>query len=564
MEPFAAVGFVTSIIQLIGVADSITSTVREIRQSASGLPREAEKFRNLATSICRDIDIIVKPSVNSKIDDAFRNYATDLRRHVQDYLTELDRLKVRSPGTWWQPWRAAIKAWWNSRQMEESMTLIHRMGGQVTMHVVNVYLPAMSLQLDDINAQATQAEKRLAKEMEHLLEAVKEVQGRQKDGIELLKATKQWFADQETMERQRRCLRALYFTEIGDRQADVKSAHQKTFKWILEEAVDETATDKTEHYQQPKLRTWLESTDIKHNIFWISGKPGGGKSTLMKFIATHSDLPKHLENWVGSQKLIIARYFFWNEGIPLQRSIEGLLRSLLYQILGSHRDLIFEAFPGRDWDLGGDKYQFPKDRLEQALMTLLGSTSNHGLKFFFLIDGLDEADDRDQHDEDVPPERELLDLLCNVRQHPDLRLCLSSRAWPSFEKEFGSNNDFWIKIQDLTRHDIRIYIQETLQKDPDFQKLSVEDNEYDLIINELLQKAKGVFLWVYLACRSLLDGITNGDRKCDLQDRLHHLPGELEKIYRHIMEQIMEQAPPIYQKQAARDLLLASTYQAYI
>ena len=358
MDPITAVGFATSIVQLIGVAKSITSTVRQIRQSASGLPKEAEEFRNLAKNINISLAIIIKPGADTKIDDVFRNYATDLQNHVKIYVEELDKLKVNSSDTGWRLWRAAIKAWWNSSQMEESTTLIHRMGSQVTMHIISVYLPAMDSKLGGIHDQTKRTETRLAKDMEHLLETVKDVQGGQKDGNELLKATKQWFADQETIEKQQRCLRALYFPELEYRQAEVESAHVKTFEWVMEEAVDnkvdlETETDTLGHCHKPKIRTWLGSPDSEKNVFWISGKPGAGKSTLMKYVATHPDLPRHLGNWVGFQKLIIARYFFWNHGVPLQRSIEGLLRSLLFQILRFHPHLISETFTDQDWDMGG-------------------------------------------------------------------------------------------------------------------------------------------------------------------------------------------------------------------
>jgi len=41
--------------------------------------------------------------------------------------------------------------------------------------------------------------------------------------------------------------------------------------------------------------------------------------------------------------------------------------------------------------------------------------------------------------------------------------------------------------------------------------------------------AQGVFVWVYLVVRSLLDGFAEGDRLVHMQRRLHSLPTDLEK-----------------------------------
>lgn len=32
------------------------------------------------------------------------------------------------------------------------------------------------------------------------------------------------------------------------------------------------------------LAQWLKSQDPKEGLYWIGGKPGGGKSTLMKYL----------------------------------------------------------------------------------------------------------------------------------------------------------------------------------------------------------------------------------------------------------------------------------------
>lgn len=53
----------------------------------------------------------------------------------------------------------------------------------------------------------------------------------------------------------------------------------------------------------------------------------------MKFIPGDGRTNAHLRKWSGSKPLYTASYFSWNAGDDLQKSQEGLLRSLLYQII---------------------------------------------------------------------------------------------------------------------------------------------------------------------------------------------------------------------------------------
>ncbi|KAH9883552.1 hypothetical protein F4778DRAFT_788487 [Xylariomycetidae sp. FL2044] len=63
----------------------------------------------------------------------------------------------------------------------------------------------------------------------------------------------------------------------------------------------------------------------------------------------------------------------------------------------------------------------------------------------------------------------------------------------------------------------------------------------------LIEKASGVFLWVVLASKSVIEGPTSCDRLSDLQARIDELPHELEDFSEHILGSI----PPRYQQQAA-------------
>lgn len=82
---------------------------------------------------------------------------------------------------------------------------------------------------------------------------------------------------------------------------------------------------------------WLESGQ---GLYWINGKAGSGKSTLMNYICRHDRKSEYLKEWRPDRLLLTPSYFFWAAGSMLQKSIEGLLRSLIYQMLTECRELV--------------------------------------------------------------------------------------------------------------------------------------------------------------------------------------------------------------------------------
>jgi hypothetical protein len=65
---------------------------------------------------------------------------------------------------------------------------------------------------------------------------------------------------------------------------------------------------------------------------------------------------------------------------------------------------------------------------------------------------------------------------------------------------------------------------------------------------KLVEKAQGVFLWVFLVIRSLLRGLSSADDQRELQQRIDELPPDLEAFFRHILSK----ADKVYQQQTAQ------------
>jgi sigma54-dependent transcription regulator len=65
----------------------------------------------------------------------------------------------------------------------------------------------------------------------------------------------------------------------------------------------------------------------RHSFLWLKGKAGAGKSVLTKYIY---DINRSAMKESGRY---ISAYFFDSGGTVLERSLLGLLRSVIYQLV---------------------------------------------------------------------------------------------------------------------------------------------------------------------------------------------------------------------------------------
>jgi len=358
---------------------------------------------------------------------------------------------------------------------------------------------------------------------EQFLEYIKESKRWQADLINAIHRDSSSFKDRgliatigSNLERdeslQKQLLERLYFPEMTDRQDRIVEAHKETFRWILDSRKESTPWT--------SFTAWLQEGS---GLYWITGKAGSGKSTLMKYIYNDPRTTRFLQHWCGDAPLVVAAFYFWNSGVDMQMSEMGLLQAILYQLLVSHKELIHRLFPER-WEayslFSDDPHPWSRAELRRAF-SLLADEDPTATKFCFFIDGLDEFDG---------DHSELNSLLRTVASSSHIKICVSSRPWTVFEDAFG--NKSFLMLQDLTYQDIQLFVNSNFNENPSFAELEVREPIYAAALKErVCRKAEGVFLWVLLVVKSLLAGLVNGDRISDLERRLDLLPPDLADLY---------------------------------
>jgi len=153
---------------------------------------------------------------------------------------------------------------------------------------------------------------------------------------------------------------------MSERKRRIITPDESTCDWIL------TTT----------FADWLRQRSP--GMFWICGKPGSGKSTMMKFISQNADvrdcLPPRLGGW-----LLLDFFFDFRQTNEIGNSAEGLMRSLLHQLLEGLPELQSELFA----DLRS-QVEFPhlvQSDLRHLFKQVLQVVSSNIL---VLVDGIDE------------------------------------------------------------------------------------------------------------------------------------------------------------------------------
>ncbi|KAF5595957.1 hypothetical protein FPCIR_4223 [Fusarium pseudocircinatum] len=280
--------------------------------------------------------------------------------------------------------------------------------------------------------------------------------------------------------------------------------------------------------------TWLQTDD---KLFWIRGKPGSGKSTLIKFVINNDNTKRLLGSWHPNTRIL--SHFFWKIGSEPQNSIKGLLCSLLYDLMSEDDDAIDQVLEKFRFSHSKDFYkEWSSQEAEEILLSILDA-STHPTCIF--VDGLDEISDKDGY-------RALLSVVQRLTTCQGVKICVSSRPETELVRRFDNIGVQNLRLEDLTKPEMVIYIRQEFERLP-------QSRSADLLLrgftSRLLDKAQGVFLWLALATESVVNGIMNDDDEETLSQRLEELPEELESLYQTMWERLNGNNR-VYRETAAR------------
>ncbi|KAI9148978.1 hypothetical protein HJFPF1_11022 [Paramyrothecium foliicola] len=363
-------------------------------------------------------------------------------------------------------------------------------------------------------------------------------------------------SEQETQmqAKRNRLLDSLKFDRMNERKNQVMSAHHKTFTWMFQDGSDVdgspmmTGTSDYErlgkHFDdwEPSYVTiswdsfsnWLRSTD---SIYWISGKPGSGKITLMKYLIGQPQTQTFLDLW--RPDAILISHFFWRPGTVMQQSIKGLFCSLLHQLLFGEPKIVDHVLrTTADLVRKDSETDWSTEELQTTLLYVISCYSRPVAIF---LDGLDEV---------LPQEGvlRLLNIVDQLRQTGKTKLCLGSRRETLLHKRLCNYPQ--LRLEQLNRVDLWRYGKDHIIIPSDYDiVIPYRDGSYypvlnypretppnrdefrDWLVRTLVKKAEGVFLWLCLTVTTVIKALNQDETFEDLEARIQSLPSDLADLY---------------------------------
>lgn len=252
---------------------------------------------------------------------------------------------------------------------------------------------------------------------------------------------------------------------------------------------------------------WKISDAGTQPIFWLTGRPGFGKSVLSSYV-------------IGDchQNGFKCSYFFFKKGIATKSTIVDCLQSLAYQMASNDDKMLRELLEIRHttaaWERRDEKSIWRKWFVECIFKQ--PSISHH----LWVIDALDECGN-------------FQPLATLLAQAPtQLQIFLTSRHSQETEKSLKGLSSlathYDIQPSD-TVGDFRLYIGSKIDRVP-----VADEQGQTRLENTILAKASGSFLWVSLVLQRLEQAYSEEE----VQEVLNEVPTDMNEFYSRILQDL--------------------------
>ncbi|KAM7207784.1 hypothetical protein V8F20_001826 [Naviculisporaceae sp. PSN 640] len=251
---------------------------------------------------------------------------------------------------------------------------------------------------------------------------------------------------------------------------------------------------------------WRETEPAPILCHWLSGQAGAGKSVLAAHIV------RHLQ-----EQGLDTCYFFFRHGQKAKQTTSSLLRSLAFQMASLHPSVRKVLFGMRESGVLFDK---DDERAIWRKLFLTGVlTVPIDTKQYWVIDGLDECVDAGK----------LLQLLFNFEARFQVRVHFTSRRLPELEKHLTRLESRLLRHH-IEAGDTLRDIQQFIEENSD--DLPVDPESRPALIEKLIEKSDGAFLWIKLAFEEL-GKIYSED---EIDEVLEQVPVGMTPMYNRILD----------------------------
>lgn len=248
-----------------------------------------------------------------------------------------------------------------------------------------------------------------------------------------------------------------------------------------------------------------------HNprIFWLTGAPGSGKSVIAAHVVRHLQME-------GRQ----CQFYFLKHADKSKQNLSGLLKSLAWQMACHDVALRQSLLTMQQQDeLTAETNDIRA--IWRQLFTQRILLTNFQQRQYWIIDALDEAHGG----------AELLPLLAKLPDNLPISIFFTSRRDQILEKRLPKSHVVTehVEIAD-TLKDIRLLLEDSRED------LPVSDEAAEDLIEKLVQKSQGSFLWT----RLILQKLETTWSEEAIESALETIPDGLRGMYLKILEDMAQ------------------------
>ncbi|EXJ54038.1 hypothetical protein A1O7_09375 [Cladophialophora yegresii CBS 114405] len=343
MDPVTALGLACNVVTLVEHGIEAAAVCKELYERGSLDENNIiERYADSLTAANNDLQAVLKPPATTRA-NRLRKIAEDASKAAAELKTELNKLKLskrdhRQATNTLEKQEAAlqsgllkelyIKAGQDDLARRKEFKALDQAQRDTIVHV----LARLQLASSDIETSIKATGASITERLDHHHCAqTSYLQDQQRDALRV------------------RLLDALAFPEMNERRNMIEqrvSDFGSTYGWVFghsDDAPDEDHFfDSNSHVNA--FVQWLRSGQ---GLFWVSGEPGSGKSSLMDYIYQnlHTQSPglTMLTEWARPQPVRVLSFWFFRPATgALLKSLQGLWRSLCFQILNQNEKLVEE------------------------------------------------------------------------------------------------------------------------------------------------------------------------------------------------------------------------------
>lgn len=302
---------------------------------------------------------------------------------------------------------------------------------------------------------------------------------------------------------------SLAFDRMNARLSNVDRALPGTCQWL---------------FDHESFMDWADWNNIDNHcgFLWIKGKPGSGKSTILKEVLSWAE-----KEW--STQIVISYFFNARASEQIERSSLGLYRSLLHQLLSKSpaaRSLFLSRFSTKARE--GKVEHWTETELQNFFIEVVSVTSEVRPRITMLIDALDEG-----QEDDIRHMLSYLECLAKyaVSASASLRICLSSRHYPRITVKKALS----VIVEHEAGHkkDIQEYVMEGLR--------GIDDRQTFVLQTEVLKRSSGIFLWVVLVVQLLNTMCDRGEPSAVILKEVRSIPKNLHDLFAKLLKSSNEE-----------------------